>query len=128
MKAVILAAGNSTRLAPFSDSRPKSMILISGELILERVLKQVREAGISEVCVVVGPKGEQIEEAFHFGKALGLKLSYQRQEAATGIGQALSLAQGFVGQDPEFLLLFGDCLASGNNVTHLLQQDRKSVV
>ena len=56
--AVIMAAGTSSRFAPISYEKPKALIDVKGEVLIERQIRQLREAGIQEIYVVVGYKGE----------------------------------------------------------------------
>ena len=65
--AVIMAAGTSSRFAPLSYEKPKALITVRGEVLIERQIRQLREAGIGEIYIVVGYKGEQfyyLEEKF----------------------------------------------------------------
>ncbi len=57
--AVIMAAGTSSRFAPLSYERPKALITVNGEVLIERQIRQLKEAGISDIYVVVGYKAEQ---------------------------------------------------------------------
>ena len=57
--AVIMAAGTASRFAPISYERPKALIEVKGEVLLERQIKQLIEAGIKEIILVVGYKKEQ---------------------------------------------------------------------
>ena len=57
--AVIMAAGTSSRFAPLSFERPKALIEVRGEVLIERQIRQLREAGIGEIIVVTGYKAEQ---------------------------------------------------------------------
>ena len=57
--AVIMAAGTSSRFAPISYEKPKALITVKGEVLIERQICQLREAGIQEIIVVVGYKKEQ---------------------------------------------------------------------
>jgi CTP:phosphocholine cytidylyltransferase-like protein len=52
--AVILAAGKSFSFAPFSYETPKALFKIKGETLVERLIRQLREAGVEEIAVVVG--------------------------------------------------------------------------
>lgn len=52
--AIILAAGLSSRFAPISFEKPKGLISVKGEVMVERLIRQLQEAGISEIVVVVG--------------------------------------------------------------------------
>lgn len=59
--AVIMAAGTSSRFAPLSYEMPKALITVKGEILIERQIRQLREAGIHEIIVVAGYKKEQFE-------------------------------------------------------------------
>lgn len=52
--AVIMAAGLSSRFAPISYEKPKALITVKGEVLIERQIKQLREAGIQQIIIVVG--------------------------------------------------------------------------
>lgn len=57
--AIILAAGMSRRFAPFSYDMPKGLLVCKGEVLIERQIRQLHEAGISQIIVVVGYLMEQ---------------------------------------------------------------------
>lgn len=57
--AIIMAAGTSSRFAPLSYEMPKALIPVRGEVLIERQIRQLREAGIERIIIVVGYKKEQ---------------------------------------------------------------------
>lgn len=57
--AVILAAGASSRFAPLSYEKPKALIEVRGEILIERQIRQLKEVGIPEIILVIGYKKEQ---------------------------------------------------------------------
>lgn len=59
--AIILAAGMSTRFVPFSFEKPKGLLPVKGEVLIERQIRQLREKGIEEIVVVVGHMKEKFE-------------------------------------------------------------------
>ena len=59
--AIIMAAGTSSRFAPLSYEKPKALIEVRGEVLIERQIRQLREAGIEKVVVVTGYKAELFE-------------------------------------------------------------------
>lgn len=59
--AIIMAAGTASRFAPLSYEKPKALIEVRGEVLIERQIRQLREAGIEEIVVVTGYKAEQFE-------------------------------------------------------------------
>jgi L-glutamine-phosphate cytidylyltransferase len=58
MNAIILAAGMGTRLRPLTNERPKALVEIAGESFFSRQIKQLREAGITDITIVTGYKAE----------------------------------------------------------------------
>ena len=61
MNAVIMAAGTSTRFAPLSYEKPKGLLEVKGEILIERQIRQLQEAGIKDIIVVTGYKSSQFE-------------------------------------------------------------------
>ena len=52
--AIILAAGKSGSFAPFTYEKPKGLFNVKGEILIERQIRQLKEAGIKDIYVVVG--------------------------------------------------------------------------
>jgi len=66
--AIIMAAGQSTRFAPISYEKPKGLLRVKGEILIERTIRQLQAAGVTDITVVVGYKMEQflyLEDAFN---------------------------------------------------------------
>ena len=59
--AVILAAGIGSRLAPLTHDTPKALIKVKGVILIERLINQLLEAGITEIIIIVGYKKEKFE-------------------------------------------------------------------
>ena len=59
--AIIMAAGTSSRFAPLSYERSKALTEVRGEILIERQIRQLREAGIENIIIVTGYKSEQLE-------------------------------------------------------------------
>lgn len=62
MIGVILAAGMAKRLRPLTDTKPKCLLEVGGRTLLERTVRAMQQAGISEFVVVTGYRAEQIRE------------------------------------------------------------------
>jgi bifunctional UDP-N-acetylglucosamine pyrophosphorylase/glucosamine-1-phosphate N-acetyltransferase len=107
MKAVVLAAGKGEKLAPFSVTRPKSMIPIANVPICERIVMALKENGVEEVAFVIGPMGERIRNWLGDGSHLGVDITYLEQATPSGTASATALAKDFVG-DEDFILVHGD--------------------
>lgn len=121
MKALILTGGAGRTLVPFSATRPKAMTVVAGGSLLRRTLRHLREAGITDITVVLGQHGEKVEATFRDGSELGLNLSYVRQERARGIADAIQCARGRFIAGESFVLVYGDIVTSGNPFLQLLQ-------
>ena len=69
--AVIMAAGTASRFAPLSYEKPKALITVKGEVLIERQIRQLREAGIKDVYIVAGYKAEMF---YYLEEKLGVKI------------------------------------------------------
>ncbi|MBI2144471.1 NTP transferase domain-containing protein [Candidatus Woesearchaeota archaeon] len=121
MKAVILAAGKSTRLHPLTLSKPKVMLPVANTPILEHNLQQLLETRlVDEAVIVVGFCSGQIMAKFgsKYGK---IRLEYAFQTEQLGTGHALLQAEKFVVKEEKFLALMGDDLYSGSDIKKCLR-------
>ena len=75
MKGVILAAGKGTRMKDLTREMPKPLLEVAGRPVLEHILTGLRDAGVSEVCIIVGYRGDAIRSHFGVGSGLGMRLS-----------------------------------------------------
>ncbi len=121
MKALVLTGGAGRALVPFSATRPKAMTVVAGGSLLRRTLAYLREAGITDVTIVLGQHGHVVENAFGDGSGLGLNLSYVRQESAQGIADAILRARDKFTVAEYFVLVYGDVVTSSNPFLLLLQ-------
>lgn len=111
MKAVILAAGEGTRLQPRTDSIPKPLIEINGQPILTYCFETVLSLGIDAAVVVVGYKREQIID--RYGDAYrSLDLEYATQSEPNGLAHAVLAASDYI--DGDFVVLNGDNIYRAN--------------
>ncbi|HEV3255468.1 MAG TPA: sugar phosphate nucleotidyltransferase [Gemmataceae bacterium] len=106
MQAVILAGGRGTRLWPVTREVPKPMVHVAGRPYLEHQLRLLRHQGITDVVLLTGYLGEQIEEHFGDGGRLGLDIRYSREATPLGTGGALREARPLFRDT--FLLIYGD--------------------
>jgi len=106
MKAVVLAAGVGSRLRPFTNLLPKTLLPIRGTPVLETLLRGLGQIGIREVCVVVGHLGDRVRTFAGDGGAFGVRVSYLEQAEPRGTGHALLQAAPFI--DDAVMVLAGD--------------------
>ncbi len=97
MKAMVLAAGKGSRLAPLTNKTPKPLLLVQGRPLIFHLLDQLEQAGVNEVIVNIHHLGEQIERALTRDRDVHLPIRFSREnellETGGGIKKALSLIQ-----------------------------------
>ena len=59
--AIIMAAGTSSRFVPLSLERPKGLLEVKGEVLIERQIRQLKEAGIEDITIVTGYKAHSFD-------------------------------------------------------------------
>jgi glucose-1-phosphate thymidylyltransferase long form len=123
MQAVVLAAGEGTRLRPLTEDRPKALVEVAGEPILTRCFDQLIGLGAEELIVVVGYLKERIIS--HYGDEYeGVPITYTHQREQQGLAHALLTAEGHV--EDEFMLMLGDNVFDANlaDVVRRQREDR----
>ena len=93
MNAIILAAGKSSRLAPFTYERPKGLFRVKGEILIERQIEQLLSAGIKEIYIVVGYMKEKF---FYLEQKYGVCLLVNNTYAAKGNLYSLYVAKEYL--------------------------------
>lgn len=112
--AVVLAAGEGTRLRPLTRNRPKPLLPAGDRPILECVLNALVEAGINDLHVVVGYKRDRVQD--YFGPTFRNRtLTYHIQEKQLGSGHALLQAEAALTSD--FVVINGDQIADSLMIT-----------
>lgn len=115
--AVVLAAGEGTRLRPLTRDRPKPMLPAANRPILEHVLDALIDAGMERIVLVVGHRRERVQE--HFGPTYrDVELEYVVQEKQLGSGHALLAASDTV--DEPLLVVNGDRVIEASSVSDVV--------
>lgn len=110
MKAVVLAGGKGTRLAPYTKILPKPLMPIGEDMpILEVLLRQLKRSGVDEVILAVGHLSELLRAFFQDGSRFGLKIQYSYEDFPLGTAGPLSLLNGL---DDTFMVSNGDVLTT----------------
>lgn len=117
MKTVILAAGESTRTYPLTMTKPKPLLKIAGETIIEHNLNQLK--GIAdEVFLVIGYKEEMLKKYLgdHYGK---MKINYIMENERLGTAHALGMVERKISD--RFIVTYGDDLYSKKDIKQCLK-------
>jgi bifunctional UDP-N-acetylglucosamine pyrophosphorylase/glucosamine-1-phosphate N-acetyltransferase len=118
MKAVILAAGEGSRMTPLTYARPKVMLRLADKPLVEHLLIAAVSAGISDFVFVVGYRDDQVRDYFMDGKKWGVNIEYRLQRHPQGTADALSRVKGLV--DGSFIVMNGDVLTGGEDLSRLV--------
>ena len=135
-RAVIPAAGRGTRLLPATKAQPKEMLPVVDKPVIQYVVEEAVSAGIEEILIISGKEKRALEDHFERDEAASeslreleelansVNLFYVRQREQKGLGDAISYAKSFTGDDP-FALLLGDTITLPNCTQQLMKQYEK---
>ncbi len=107
MKALILAAGQGTRLRPVTLTMPKSLVPVANRWLINYAIDALKKAGLTDIGIVVNSLDSPIVTNLKDGNLLGVNIDYIVQEEQLGLAHATALCHDFVGDDP-FTVFLGD--------------------
>ena len=107
MKAVILTAGQGTRLRPVTLTMPKSLVPVANRWLIAYAIDVLKLAGLNDIGIVVNSMASPIVTLLRDGKSLDVNIEYIVQEKQKGLAHAIGLCQDFVGDAP-FTVFLGD--------------------
>lgn len=108
LRAILPVAGEGTRLRPHTYVVPKALVTVADKPIVSHILDGLTEAGVEEVVLIIGPKGERIVEYVQSAYP-ELQVSWVLQEEAAGLGHALWCARQYLDGSP-VLIVLGDTI------------------
>lgn len=109
MRAVILAGGKGTRLAPLTEVIPKPLVPLGGKPILEIVITQLQRCGFHKITLAVGYMGDLIRAYFQDGSKWGVNIDYSFEAQPLGTAGPLALINGL---EETFLVMNADVLTN----------------
>jgi len=118
LKAMVLAAGQGTRLRPITDNKPKALVPVAGRPMIEYALLLLRHYGIEDIVINLHHFGAAIENHLGNGNKLGLSISYSHEAELLDTGGGLLKAKPFL-QDGAFIVINTDALID-LNLTELI--------
>ena len=115
-RAIILAAGQGTRLRPLTDDKPKCLVPLAGRSLLERQVSVLRGCGITDIVVATGYRADQIE-------ALGLTTVHNPEFESTNMVESLFVARSFLEEPGDLIIAYGDIVYQEDNLQALLAHE-----
>jgi NDP-sugar pyrophosphorylase family protein len=122
VKALILSAGEGTRLRPVTLDQPKPMLRVGGRPILEHLVALLRHHGITEIAVNLHYRPEAIVEHFGDGTRFGVSIMYSPELELLGTAGAAKQLEWFLTET--FVLMYGDVLTD-LDLTDLIDHHRR---
>jgi len=120
MKGLIISGGKGTRLYPLTYTSAKQLIPVANKPVLFRVIEAIRDAGITDIGIVVGHTAEEIKAAVGRGGRWDVQITYIYQEQPLGLAHAVKVSRDFVGDD-RFVMFLGDNVIQGG-ISELAKQ------
>jgi L-glutamine-phosphate cytidylyltransferase len=117
MKAIILAAGKGSRLYPITLNKPKGLLRIGDETILDRLIRQFREANIHDIVIVVGYQKEKLIE--HFEGSVRF-LEYSNYSETNNLHTLWSIREEL---DDNVIISFSDLMLHSDVVNELIESN-----
>jgi len=105
--AVVMAAGEGSRLRPLTERWPKPILPIDGRAVIATLLRELSAAGVEHAFVVTGHLAEQVEQLVGDGSGFGLHVTYARQPGVLGSADTVQRAIA-AGAEPPFLVAGAD--------------------
>jgi NDP-mannose synthase len=110
MRAMILAGGMGTRLRPLTFSIPKPLLPVGEKPILQRIVEQLRDAGIGDLVLATGYQAELIRAFCGDGSRFGVRIEYVHEQNPLGTAGPASALRGQIPAGERLLLMNGDLI------------------
>jgi UDP-N-acetylglucosamine diphosphorylase / glucose-1-phosphate thymidylyltransferase / UDP-N-acetylgalactosamine diphosphorylase / glucosamine-1-phosphate N-acetyltransferase / galactosamine-1-phosphate N-acetyltransferase len=120
MHAVVMAAGEGSRLRPLTERWPKPVLPIDGRPVIATLLRELAAAGCAHVLVVTGHLAEQVEELVGDGSGFALDVRYARQPGVLGSADAVQRALA-AGAEPPVLVTAADTVYTAGDVGRFVE-------
>lgn len=116
MIVIILAAGQGTRLRPYTDNIPKCMVKLAGKPLLHHQLEVLRDAGLSKILLVGGYRAERLN-------AEGVEIELNPNFATTNMVSTLFCAEEWMQEGEDLIIAYGDIIYEPKVLQSLLAAD-----
>ncbi len=123
MKALILAAGEGTRMRPLTANMPKPLLPVAGKPFIQHIIERLRDVEIEELYILIGWRDRRIKDCLGNGKEFGVNIDYINQEQRLGTAHAVSMVKDIMNSD--FLCINGDIVLMPSHLPGLMEFYKK---
>ena len=120
MKAIILSAGEGSRMRPLTLTKPKTMLPVAGKPIIQYNIESLRNNGITDILLIVRYKEEMVRDYFGDGSDFGVKISYKTQKDFLGTANAISYGEDFI--EDSLIVLNGDIILDDEIIGEIIKK------
>ena len=124
VKAIILSAGEGSRMRPLTLTKPKTMLPVAGKPIIQYNIESLRDNGITDILLIVRYKEEMVREYFGDGSDFGVNIYYQTQEDFLGTANAISYGKDFI--NDSLIVLNGDIILDNDVINEFIHEYENS--
>lgn len=121
LKGLILAAGEGVRMRPLTANIPKPLLPIAGKATIIHTIEAMRNAGITELQILVGWRANRLKETLGDGENFDIKIEYVIQEERLGTAHAISMLKDKLAGE-RFCCAYGDIIVSPKALEEALRQ------
>lgn len=123
MKAMILSAGEGSRMRPLTLTKPKTMLPVAGKPIIQYNIEYLRDAGITDILLIVKYKEDMVKDYFKDGSDFGVNITYQTQKEFLGTANAVSYGERII--KDSVIVLNGDIILDPEILTEIIEDYEK---
>lgn len=120
LKAIILSAGEGSRMRPLTITKPKTMLPVAGKPIIQYNIESLRDNGITDILLIVRYKEEIVRNYFGDGSDFGVNISYKTQKDFLGTANAISYGEDFI--DDSIIVLNGDIILDDEIIHEIIKK------
>jgi bifunctional UDP-N-acetylglucosamine pyrophosphorylase/glucosamine-1-phosphate N-acetyltransferase len=120
VKAIILSAGEGSRMRPLTLTKPKTMLPVAGKPIIQYNIESLKDNGIKDILLIVRYKEEMVREYFGDGSKFGVNISYKTQEDFLGTANAISYGKDFI--EDSLIVLNGDIILDNEIIGEIIKK------
>ena len=120
LKAIILSAGEGSRMRPLTLTKPKTMLPVAGKPIIQYNIESLRDNGITDILLIVRYKEEMVRNYFGDGSDFGVNIFYKTQKDFLGTANAISYGEDF--SDDSIIVLNGDIILDDEIIHEIIKK------